>query len=196
MSHASGDRARRAWLLSDLRDGTRATRRQRRRSQPGARGHDETVHRLDAGHAPYPAVHGFRALARQSSRAADSLADQELAAARSRHARRVVGWLAVLPARLGVGRESSSQHVHAHRARRWRGIRLQPRCDSRSRHPAALIPHARRGGRLLRTCRRHRRPGAARTSARIAGARPHERGNSRPPQPGAAGRSPDRRDGQ
>ena len=54
-------------------------------------------------------------------------------AARARDAGRALGRLAVLRARLGVGRQPPPEHVHADRARRRRGVRLQRRRDARAR---------------------------------------------------------------
>ena len=51
----------------------------------------------------------------------------QLDGARAGHAGRAVGRMAVLRARVGVDRQPPSQHVHADRARRWRGLRLQRR---------------------------------------------------------------------
>ena len=42
----------------------------------------------------------------------------------ARHARGLLGGLAVLPARLALRRDASLEHVHADRHRRGRGIRL------------------------------------------------------------------------
>ena len=50
------------------------------------------------------------------------------------HAGRAVGRLAVLRARLAVARQPQPEHVHADRARRRRGLRLQRGRDARARH--------------------------------------------------------------
>ena len=52
--------------------------------------------------------------------------------ARARDAGRALGRVAVLRARLGLGRQPQPEHVHADRARRRRGVRLQRGRDARA----------------------------------------------------------------
>ena len=70
---------------------------------------------------------GSRCSARVDARRA------ELDRVRARDAGRALGRLAVLRARLGVDRQPAPQHVHADRARRRRGVRLQRGRDARAR---------------------------------------------------------------
>ena len=57
-----------------------------------------------------------------------------------RDAGRLLGGLAVLRARLGVGRQSQPEHVHAHRAGRRRGLRLQRCGDDRAADLSRRLP--------------------------------------------------------
>ena len=102
-------------------------------------------------------------------------------------ARRALGRLAVLRARLAVGRQPQPQHVHADRARRRRGVRLQR--GRRRSLPASFPPSfrdARRAGRrLLRGGGGHRHAGPARPGAGAARAQPDRRGDPGAARPGA-----------
>jgi Cu+-exporting ATPase len=62
---------------------------------------------------------------------------------------RVVGGVALLPARVGVGGQPAPQHVHAHCARRRRRLRVQRGRDTRAGHFPRVIPHGWRRGRVL-----------------------------------------------
>ena len=117
-----------------------------------------------------------------------------VARARARDAGRALGRLAVLRARLAVGREPQPQHVHADRARRRRRVRLQRRRDARAGPVPACVPRPRRRGRrLLRGGRgdRHARP--ARPGARAARAQPDRRGDPRAARPAPQDGAPHRR---
>ena len=87
---------------------------------------------------PILVVHGFRVPPGPATRSARSRRGPELDRARARDAGRAVGRLAVLHARLGVGRHPPPEHVHAHRARCRGGVRLQRRRDVRPGVVSAL----------------------------------------------------------
>ncbi len=57
--------------------------------------------------------------------ATDTDVDAGMGATDSRYACGAVGWLAILRACMAVDRESQSEHVHADRARRGSGLRVQ-----------------------------------------------------------------------
>ncbi len=80
-------------------------------------------------------------------------------------ARRALGRLAVLRARLGVGREPAPEHVHADRPGRGRGLRLQRRGDARARALSRVVPR-RTGTRSASTSRRRRSSSCSSCSAR------------------------------
>ena len=119
----------------------------------------------------------------------------DLVRARPGDAGRALGRLAVLRARLAVGREPQPQHVHADRARRRRGLRLQRGRDALARASSrhSFRGDVGRGRRLLRggggdrrrwscsarcsSCARAAAP--ARPSARCSGSRRRPRGGSR-----------------
>ena len=82
----------------------------------------------------------------------------ELGRARAGDARRAVGGLAVLRARLGVARDAQPQHVHADRAGHRRGVRLQRRRDVAPRHLPGGVPRPRRRGRRSTSRRRRSSP--------------------------------------
>ena len=118
----------------------------------------------------------------------------ELDPARARHARRAVGRLAVLRARLAVGPDAQPQHVHADRARHRRRVGLQRRRHAAARRLPAGVPRARRLGRgLLRGRRRDHRARAARPGAGARGARVDRRRHPRAARPRAQDRAPHRR---
>ena len=96
-----------------------------------------------------------------------------------RDARRAVGRLAVLRARLGVDRQPAHEHVHADRTRRRRGLLLQPCRDARARALPRRLPRARHRRDLFRDRRRRHGAGAAGPGAGTARARPHRRGHPR-----------------
>ena len=84
--------------------------------------------------------------------------------ARPLDAGRALGWLAVLPARMGVGEDAQPEHVHADRARHRRGVRIQRGKGARLSNSLSkqsfpdlfgTFPDARC---LLRGCRRHHDP--------------------------------------
>ena len=156
--------------------------------EPRARRHDAAVLGLAACSALPVFVLAMsdmlRAAARTRSSTCAAVNWIELAAG---DAGRALGRLAVLRARLGVGRQPPPQHVHAHRARRRRGVsstawsRRSPRACS----PTASATHG-DGGDLLRArpssspcscCSARcwscaRAAGRARRSARLLGLAP------------------------
>ena len=163
------------------------TRLARGAAERRARGHDAAVP-VVARRSPLPILAGDGR--RVPARAAASprwLAARrvELDRARAGDAGRAVGRLAVLRARLGVDRQPPPQHVHADRARRRRRVRLQRRRDARAGLFPALVPHGRRGRRVLRAGGGDRRARAARPGARAARAQPHERRDPKPARPRA-----------
>ncbi len=124
---ASRDRARPARILSYLRHGARAANRHRcRTGQSRAARHDASL--LGKRHS--------RRAARRARHVANDVA-HGAACARGLAARghvdripagdadRALGGMAVLSARLGLGKAPQPQHVHADRARRRRRLHLQ-----------------------------------------------------------------------
>ena len=92
------------------------------------------------------------------------------------------GWQSVV--------EPPPEHVHAHRARHRRGLRLQRGRHAAPRALPGLLPRPRRRARaLLRARGGDRHPRAAGPGARAAGARADERRHPRPARPGAADRA-------
>ena len=89
----------------------------------------------------------------------------------------------VLRARLGVDRAAPAQHVHPDRARRGRGLGVQPDRDPPARPLPGLVPRRERaGGRLLRGGDGDRDVGAGRPGARAARPRAHRRRDPLPAQ--------------
>ena len=141
-----GDRARRAGRVPDLRHGARAAHRHARGDEPRARRHDAALpgrRWCSRRRFSRSMVAEYAARACRCSTCCPHGCD-DLDPARARDAGRAVGRLAVLRARLGVGREPPPEHVHADRARRRRGVRLQRRRDAGARAVPAIVPHARR----------------------------------------------------
>ena len=89
------------------------------------------------------------------------------------YARRAVGGLAVLFARSAVAAHGALQHVHAHRARRRRGVCIQRGGDARAADFSAHDARRCRRAGVLRGCRRDHRARAPRAGARVARPRPH-----------------------
>ena len=116
----------------------------------------------------------------------------QLAAARVRDPGGVVGGVAVLRPRLGVGRQPQPQHVHPHRPRRWGRLRPQRRRDGGARPVPRRVPDGRRGRAVLRHRGGHRRAGAAGAGPGAAGARPDGGGPAGPAGPGPGHRAPGR----
>ena len=129
---ASGDPPGRPRKLPDLRHGAGARRRQPRcAAQPRTRRHDAAVlDRPRAGAAGGRAGDGRPSRRRPRLDRSDAV---ELDSVRVRHARRAVGRLAVLRARLAIAGHAQSQHVHADRDRHRRGLCLQRRRHRRAR---------------------------------------------------------------
>ncbi len=94
------------------------------------------------------------------------------------HAGGVVGRLAILRARLAVGADLESEHVHADRAGRGRRLGLQRRCPPDPAGVSVEHAHGRRHRPcLLRGGGHDHGPGAAGAGAGAAGAREHQRGH-------------------
>ena len=175
----------RARKLPDLRHGA-GTRDGLRRERPesGTRRHDAPVlGRAGAGGAGDGARDGRSP--DQSAHAAGQ-GDVELAAVRSRHARRAVGRLALLRARLAVAQDAQSQHVHPDRHGHRRCLGLQRRGRRPARSLPAGLPRTRRGGGgLFRGGGGDHRPRAAGPDARVARARTDLGRDPRAARPGA-----------
>ena len=123
------------------------------RPQSGTRRHDAPVlDRAGAGGAGAGARDG-RAPDQPAHAAGPG--DVELAAVRARHARRAVGRLAVLRARLAVAQDAQPQHVHPDRPGHRRGLDLQRR-GRRSRPASSRRPSAAPTGRWRSISRRRR----------------------------------------
>ena len=182
-----------------MRHGPGASHHRRHRAgrgaEPGARRHDAPV--LHWPHARRPRVraddgrHADRGIPEPSARRrADQLDRASVGVARGALVRE-----AVFRAYVGVVRQQEPEHVHAHRHRCRRCVRVQRRRDDFPGRVSRRLPDARRtrGGRdLLRYHRRHHGPRASRTSAGAASAVSHGRSDSSAPRLGAedgAGRS-------
>ena len=162
---APGDRARRARVVPDLRHGAGATGRDARGAEPGARRHDAPVPVVARAHGADPRVHGVGVPAGPAAAARAAASGDDLVAVPAGDAGRAVGRLAVLRARLGVGREPPPEHVHAHRPGRRGGVRLQRGRDAGAR---ACSPHrsARTAIRSASTSSRRRSSSCSCSSAR------------------------------
>ena len=214
---ASGDPAPRTRCVPDLRDGVGAGIGQLgRRSKSRAAGHDATL--LDRARAERASAGpGDGRPPLRIHRRPGELANVELDPAGARDAGGVVGWLAILRARLGIAAHPQSQHVHTHRDGHRRRVDLQHRRHRRAGDLSGFLPqgHGRRhdlrsGRRLLRGSGRHHGVGTAGPGARTsrpradlrrdpcaAGSNPHDRPADRRrrlrtgggPGGGSAGRS-------
>ena len=184
---APGDRAGRARVVPDLRHGAGAARRDARGAEPRARRHDAPVPVVARADGADPRVHGVGVPAGAAAAARAAAGGDDLVAVPAGDAGRAVGRLAVLRARLGVGREPPPEHVHADRAGR-RARRTRSASSRRWRpglFPASFRDARRSDRRLLRAGRGHRRARAARPGAGAAGAQPHQLGHQEAAGPGA-----------
>ena len=172
---APRDRARRARVVPDLRHGPGAPRRDARGAEPRTRRHDASVPVVARPDGADARVHGVGVPAGPAAATRTAAGGDDLVTVPAGDAGRPVGRLAVLRARLGVGREPPPEHVHAHRPRRGRGVRVQRGRHTGSGPVPRIVPHARRSGRrLLRARRGHRRARPPRPGAGTAGAQPHQ----------------------
>ena len=185
---ASGGPPGRAGLVPDLRHGAGAAARERGRgTERRADRHEPPV--LDRPRAQRSGLRARDGRTPHRAQPHDRPADLELAAARARHAGRAVGGLAVLRARLAVGRHAQSQHVHADRARHRRRLGLQRGGDARARNVSGGVARPRRGRGLFRGGRGHHGAGAARSGAGAARARGDRRRDPRAARPRAEDRA-------
>ena len=88
--------------------------------------------------------HGRRQPSAQPARWMDGVV-----ATLARHAGRALGRMAILPARMGVPRQSTPEYVHAHRHGHRHGVSLQRDCDACARHFPAILSRPRRQARSL-----------------------------------------------
>ena len=120
-----------------------------------------------------------------------AIANNPVEPAAARHPGRHLGRRAVLPARLGVGRQPPPQHVHPDRAGDRNRLPLQPCRRAPPRHLPGILPH--RGGwrsALFRGGRGHHDPGAARPGARVARALADQQRDPRAAGPRAKASAP------
>ena len=155
-------------------------------AEPRARGHDAPVVDLPSADRADPDVHGVGAAAVRSARDADRSPPAHLDRAGARHAGGGLGRAALLRTGLGVDRQPLAQHVHADRAWRGRGLRVQRGRHDRAGHLSALVPDGRRSGGLLRAGGGDRGPGAPRPGPRASRAGTDRGGDPEPAQPRAA----------
>ena len=132
------------------------------------RGHDAQVPRQSGDdHAGVPAGDERDAAGRCA--ASCSRRRRHLAAAGSGHAGGALGWRALLRSRMAVDRPPQPEHVHAHRARRGRGVSVQRGRNAATRPDSGVVSDgARRHPRLLRGGLGHRGPGPTGTGPRTA----------------------------
>ena len=177
--------------LPDLRHGARAAHRRRSRKRRTPSCVDMTRRFWVSAALTVPLVvarDGATCIPVAGLARARAAARRSLDRARARDAGRAVGRLAVLRARLAVGREPQPQHVHADRARRRR--RVSSTASSRRSRPG-LFPASFRGRRPARSASTsRRRPSivdarAARPGARAARAQPDRRRDPRAARPRA-----------
>ena len=139
-----------------------------------------------------PRVDGCRIPAGPTAASSSAWRGAELDRARPGDPRGAVGRLAVLPARMGIRGEPSSEHVHAHCAGRGRRVRIQCGRDDRARALSGLLPNEWRRGRVLRTRRGHRGARAARAGPGAAGAQPNQQRDTKSARAGTKDRSQNR----
>ena len=124
--HASGDTPEGTRILPDLRHGAGAgCDHARGAAERRARRHDAAVPLVTRADRADSRVHGCGIPAGPTAASSSAGRGAELDRARPRDPRGAVGRLAVLPARMGIRGEPSSEHVHAHCAGRGRRVRIQ-----------------------------------------------------------------------
>ncbi len=128
---APADRARRGRLLPDLRHGAGTVI-----PAAGADGNPELA---DMTRRFWLAAALSAAAAGDGDALAFGLAGRGLAPAHPRHPGGAVGGRAVLPARLGIGRQPPAQHVHPDRAGDRRRLSLQPCRGAGARHLPGIL---------------------------------------------------------
>ena len=190
---ASRDRAAGARFVPDLRDGPRAA------DDLAGRGAESRARRHEAAAASRRRAHRTAAALRNGSDGRAGALDGDPAgrgpsrAMAPLDARGALGWLALLSARLDVGEDAQSEHVHPDRPRNGRGLHVQSGEDDRVPNPLSkqisfflsLFISFPRARRVLRSSRRHHdsRPPRAGPGARRAES--HRRRDPGPPRPRA-----------
>ncbi len=181
LSDASTDSAERSGKLPDLRHGAGAGGAQRGfRTQPRTARHDKAI--LDqrgTGAADVGIGDGRPSGAEPASACVRGSVDVD--SVRARYPGGAVGRVAVLRARVGIGREPVAEHVQFDRPRSRRRIPLQPGGDVRSRPvPVGAASRERSHSRLLRSRGRDHGARAAGPGARTAGPGADGRRHPRP----------------
>ncbi len=152
--------------------------RRSRGGQPRAPRHDPPALDRRGSDGARPRARHERSPARRLPLHLGTRGVARLRRARDRDARLHLGGVAVLRASGPVGREPQPEHVHAHRARRERRVRLQHRGHPRAGDLPGVLPRCvRPRRRVLRGRDGHRDAHLAGTGARAARAQPNQRGD-------------------
>ena len=200
MPDAPRNRAARSGHVPQVWHGARAEGRDGRGlcgGDRGARRHAAALSCLAAVHGPALLARDGRDGAGRSARPRDRARSRAVRAARARRARGALGGQALLRAGGRLDRAPLAEHVHAHRPRDARRVRLQLGGHVRARSLPRVGARARRGrGRLLRGVGRHHHARLARTGARAARAGAYGRRGARALAPRAEDRAARHRQGR